>query len=145
MIFEEKYFSCYTLLTDQILLSHCLYLLRYWTIYVLKLFVVQSVTSYVFKINHSFLIEPIFYITKKLRQSVIISRMKSFLTWNKKHFSSFLKDFQLSEIASDPRVNLQRNSVHDGSVNWFLNWIVRIYELWLCKWKDKAWETCKRS
>ena len=27
-------------------------------------------------------------------------------TWNKKHFSSFLSDFQLSEIVSDSRVGL---------------------------------------
>ena len=29
MIFEEKYFSCYILLTDQISLFHCLYFVRY--------------------------------------------------------------------------------------------------------------------
>ena len=34
MIFQENYFSC--LLTDQILLSVCLYFLRYWPICVLK-------------------------------------------------------------------------------------------------------------
>ena len=28
------------------------------------------------------------------------------LTWNKKHFSSFLKGFQLPEIVSDQRVDL---------------------------------------
>ena len=30
MIFEEKYFSCYILLTDQMSLSGCLYFVRYW-------------------------------------------------------------------------------------------------------------------
>ena len=46
-IFQEKYFSCYSQIyfTDQILLSDCLYFLRYWAIYVSKLFVNQAVTS----------------------------------------------------------------------------------------------------
>ena len=35
MIFEEKYFSCYILLPDQISLSYCLYFVRYWVIYVM--------------------------------------------------------------------------------------------------------------
>ena len=33
MIWEEKYFSRYILLTDQILLSDCLNFLRYWVAY----------------------------------------------------------------------------------------------------------------
>ena len=37
MIFEEKYFSCYTLLTNQISLSGCFYFVKYWTICVLCL------------------------------------------------------------------------------------------------------------
>ena len=43
-IFEEKYFSGYILLTDQILLSGCLYFVRHWTICALQLFVNQVVT-----------------------------------------------------------------------------------------------------
>ena len=35
MIFEEKYFSGYIILTDSILLSGCLYFVRYWAICVL--------------------------------------------------------------------------------------------------------------
>ena len=45
MIFQEKCFSCYILLTDQISLSDYLYLLRYWAICVLQLLVNQVVTS----------------------------------------------------------------------------------------------------
>ena len=30
-------------------------------------------------------------------------KLKELLTWNEKYFLSFLKGFQLSEIASDPR------------------------------------------
>ena len=44
IIFLEKYSSCYILLTDQISLSGCLYLLRYWKIYEV-IICVQSVTS----------------------------------------------------------------------------------------------------
>ena len=36
MIFQGKCFSCYTLLTDQISLSDCLFFSRYWSICVLK-------------------------------------------------------------------------------------------------------------
>ena len=35
MTFEEKYFSCYILLPDQIPMSGCLYFVRYWPIGVL--------------------------------------------------------------------------------------------------------------
>ena len=35
MIFQEKYFSCYILLTYRASLSGCLYFLRYWTVHVL--------------------------------------------------------------------------------------------------------------
>ena len=41
--FQEKYFSCYILLTDQMLLSDCLYLSRCWAICVLQLFINQAV------------------------------------------------------------------------------------------------------
>ena len=44
MIFREKFFSCYILLTDQISLSDCLYCSTYWVICVLQLFVTQAVT-----------------------------------------------------------------------------------------------------
>ena len=35
MVFQEKYFSCYILLTDKISLSDCLQFFRYWTIFIL--------------------------------------------------------------------------------------------------------------
>ena len=44
-IFQEKSFSCYVLLTDQISLSDCLYFLRYQAICVFELFASQVVTS----------------------------------------------------------------------------------------------------
>ena len=43
MIFQEKYFPCYILLTDQSSLSDCPYVLRYiGKYYVLQLFVTQG-------------------------------------------------------------------------------------------------------
>ena len=45
MSFHEKSFSCYILITDQIALSDCFYVLRYWAIRVLQLFVNQVVMS----------------------------------------------------------------------------------------------------
>ena len=45
MIIQEKGFSCYALLTNQISLSDGLYFLRFWAICVLRLFVNQVVTS----------------------------------------------------------------------------------------------------
>ena len=51
-----------------------------------------------FEINHSFLIKPFFYITKKPRHKNKISQeRKQLLTWNKKHFSSPLKGFHWSK------------------------------------------------
>ena len=43
--FSRNWFSCYILLTDQILLSDSLYFLRYWPRWVLQLFVNQVVMS----------------------------------------------------------------------------------------------------
>ena len=68
MIIQEKYFSCYALLTDQISLPDCLYCLRYWYICVLQLFINQVVTSQSFEVNLIFLIKPFSYMTKKSRQ-----------------------------------------------------------------------------
>ena len=61
MIFEEKYLSCYFLLTDQISLSGCFQFVRYWALYVLKLFINQVVTYVIsFEINLIFLVKEFF-------------------------------------------------------------------------------------
>ena len=53
------------------------------------------------------LIKPFFYIIDNPGQKRKISQeRKELLTWNKKRFSSVLKGFQVSEIVSDPRVDL---------------------------------------
>ena len=51
MIFQEKYISCYIILTDQISSSGFLYFMRCWTIRVLMLFVSQAVFNLVFLIK----------------------------------------------------------------------------------------------
>ena len=61
MIFQEKRFSFYILLTDQFSLPYCLYFLRYWTKSVLQLLDFQVVI-------HNFEVNPFSYIIKKSRQ-----------------------------------------------------------------------------
>ena len=58
-----------------------------------------------FGINFNLPIKPFFYITKS-RQKWKYQERKEIFTWNKKHFSSVLKVFPLSEIFSNPSVDL---------------------------------------
>ena len=82
MIFEEKYVSCYILLPDQISLTGCFYVVRYWGKCV----------------NFIFLIKPLFSTWPKSQDKNLISSWwKELLRWNKKHFSSFLKGFYWSK------------------------------------------------
>ena len=69
MIFQEKCFPYYILITDQMSLSDCLYFLRFWAICVLQLLVNQDVTSQILKLT-LFLIKPFLYINQKSRQKV---------------------------------------------------------------------------
>ena len=55
MIFQEKCFSYYILLIDQISLSDCLYFSKHWPICVLIWFPNQAVMSQNLKLNLSFL------------------------------------------------------------------------------------------
>ena len=105
MIFQQNS-SCYFLLTDQILLPFCHYFLRYWVIYVLQLFVNQVVTSWILKLTY--LPNQLFFSTwpNSHDKNLNIFRTGGAFKWNKKHFSSFLKGFQLSKIVSDLRVHL---------------------------------------
>ena len=64
MIFQKKCFSCYIILTDQILSFDCVYLMRYWTMYVFHLFANQVCDYKNFEINLIFLIKPFLYMTK---------------------------------------------------------------------------------
>ena len=65
-----------------------------------------------FEICVKFLVKPFSYMTENwnnwnLSTKIEISQEQKELTsWNKKHFLSFLKDFQLPEIVSDLRMCL---------------------------------------
>ena len=63
MIFQEKCFSCYALLTDQISLPDCLHFLWYWSICVL-----QGCDVINFEIDLLFLIKQFFETTEISRQ-----------------------------------------------------------------------------
>ena len=76
VFFQEKCFSCYILLTDQISLSDSLYFLRYWTISVLQLFAVNLKFEIKSEINLIFLIKPFSYMSKKSRKNLSILRTK---------------------------------------------------------------------
>ena len=53
-----------------------------------------------FEINLIFLIEPFFlHEQKDMKKNWISWERKELLRWNKKHFSSFLKGFQLSKLS----------------------------------------------
>ena len=54
LIYKEKCFSCYTLLTDQVSQSDCFYFLRYQSTCVLELYVKQVVTPQILKFSLSF-------------------------------------------------------------------------------------------
>ena len=64
VIFEEIYFSRYTLLIDHISLRGCLYFLKYWVICALKLFFSHRMTC---GINLSSLIKLFSYVIKKVK------------------------------------------------------------------------------
>ena len=48
-----------------------------------------------FEINLVFLIKPFFYMTENSRKKIKYVENRKILRWNKKHFLSFLKSFQL--------------------------------------------------
>ena len=75
IIFEEKYFSCFILLIDQISLSGCLSFVRYWAI-CLRMkchcdYVNCDVTN--FEVNLIFLIKPFFLHEQKVLTKTKIS------------------------------------------------------------------------
>ena len=58
-----------------------------------------------FQINFIFLTKPFRYMTKKYIKNISWEQTK-LLSWNKKHFSSFLKGFLLPKTVSDLKVRL---------------------------------------
>ena len=96
IIFEEKYIFFYILLIDQISLSGYLYLCE-----ILGNMCIATVCKPIydvmnFEVNLIFLIKPFFPHDQKVVTRTWISwERKELLRWNKKHFSSFLKEFFL--------------------------------------------------
>ena len=86
--FKKKHFSYYILLTDQISVSHYLYLLKYWTMRVFGIVCFPGCNVLNFEINLSNQAWP-----KVKTKSSIPWERKVLLKWNKKHFSLFLKGF----------------------------------------------------
>ena len=74
MIFWDKYFSFYLLLTDQMLLSDCLYFLRYWIIIIS--FPVDDVIN--FETNLSFLSRFLTWPEKSGQKFKYLKNEKSF-------------------------------------------------------------------
>ena len=91
MIFQEKWFSCYILLTDQISLSDFLYFLKYLTICVLWLFVNQAVASQNLKITASFLSSHFATSRKSQDKNLNILRMKTAFEMKQKAFFIIFK------------------------------------------------------
>ena len=99
MIFQEKSFPCFILLTDRISFSGYLYFLRYWTIYELLLFCFPACDVISFEIKFSFLIKPFFYITKKSEQKYkYLKKKKSFKHKIKSIFIIFKGFLFLTEV-----------------------------------------------
>ena len=104
--FQEKYFSCSILLTDQI---HCLIaftsrdigLYVFYNCFLTRLWRHKSWNKH-YLFNQAVLIQD-----QKVKPKTSISwERKELLKWNKNHFSSLLKGFQLPKIVSDLRVRL---------------------------------------
>ena len=103
MIFQEKCFSCYILLTDQILLSDYLYFSRYWAICVLQLFCYPGCEVITFESKPLFLIKPLLY-DQKVKTKNLRAELAFEVKW--KAFLLFLEGFQLPKIVLGLRVNL---------------------------------------
>ena len=107
MIFEETFSHViFILLADQISLPDYVFFLRYWLVCVTKLFVCQSVTSYILRLTLAFLIKPFSYMTKTQDKNLNILRAKRAFIVKCKAFFIIYKGFQLSEKVLDPRVDV---------------------------------------
>ena len=93
MIFQEKSFSCYNLLTGQIAMSDFFYFLRHWAICVWKLFVSHIETSYILKLPLSVLSSHFFTRPKIKDKNLNILRTKRVFKVKHKAFSIIFKGF----------------------------------------------------
>ena len=86
MISEEKYSFCYIVLTDQISLSGCLYLVGQ---YVYVIICWPGCDAINFEINIILLIKPFLRHNQNVKTAANVPREQRNLSrWNKKHFSS---------------------------------------------------------
>ena len=96
MIFQEKYYLCYILLTDQVTLCGCLCFLKYWAMCVLHLFVSQSVTSLILKLTFACLSSRF---PKKSEQKVkYLKNEKNFYHKTKIIFHYFKNKFSFEPV-----------------------------------------------
>ena len=91
MIFQERYFSCYTYSINwPSFISWLLLFLEIMDIMCIVIICCPVCDIKNFEINHGFLIEPVLLYKQNVWKIMQISQeLKKLLTWNKKHFSSF--------------------------------------------------------
>ena len=98
IIFKEKYFSGYILLTDPIPLSACLYFIRYIGQYVYCNCLLTRLDVINFEINLLFLIKPFSLHDQKVKtKSLNILRTKRAFKIKQKHFLSIFKGLAIKE------------------------------------------------
>ena len=98
LIFQEKYFSCYVLLTDQISdflkFSDSLY---FWVIW--QYMYCNYLLSSLWRHKTWSSLESHFLHDQKFRTKIEITQeQKELLTWNKKHFSIIFKELPFKQI-----------------------------------------------
>ena len=105
--FSRKMFPMwYSILTDQF---HCLIAFISWDIgqYMYWNCFLTRLWRHKFWNSPYLSIQAVFRYDQKFKTKIELSwEREELLRWNKKHFSSFLKDFQLPKIVSDLRVHL---------------------------------------
>ena len=136
--FQEKWFSCCILLTDQISLSDCLFFLKYWAICVLRLFLKQAVTSYNLKLTVSLLSSSIFlikcYMIKNSRQKLKnLENKKSF--WSENNYEKcFLFHLKSSFCSRDIQIFSTSPQIFPLS-HWLREWFkinLKVYDVSIC-------------
>ena len=112
MIFQEKCFSCYNQLIDQISVSDCLYFWSYWSICVSQLFVNQAVKSHILKLTLSFQSSRLATRSKSQEKNLNILRTKRAFKVKKTFFIN-VKGLSVAKNYVRPEsVPLRKNWTH---------------------------------
>ena len=138
--FWRKIFLIYILLSEQISLSGYLLEISSNMWIVIVYYPVCDIIN--FEIYLSFLIKPVYYMAKNSEQKLKYLQNKEFLRWNKKHLSSFLKDFNTTQKFKLPCPCIRVASLHtclEGILIsiWHLTIQMTILQR---KHKNKAWD-----